>query len=318
MTAERGALGAVGVRGFDEEVYRAVLVAREASPGDLADRLGERPERVRRSLARLRELGLVSRLSGARLRYTAAAPETALEALIRNQSARLQQVRTVAAELDSVFHSVARADDAVAVESLGGTEELGRWFVRLQQQVREEMLVLDRPPYALAATNPVEPTSLANGVRWRAIYAPEALEQPGALAEIEELADRGENARVLPGLRIKLAIADRRVALLPLRLDPENMRPVLIRDSTLLDALLDLFEHYWTRALPLSRSGAETGSIDPELLALLISGFKDDAIARQLGLSTRTMRRRMRRLMDELSADNRFQAGVQAAHRGWV
>ncbi|WUI00703.1 hypothetical protein OHR68_02470 [Spirillospora sp. NBC_00431] len=318
MTENRSALEAVGVNGFDETVYRALLAGRDASPADLADRLGERADRVRRALDRLRELGLVSRLSGHRLRYTAAAPETALEALVRGQNARLQQVRTVAAELDSVFHSVTRADDAGAIDLLSGTEELGRWFVRLQHQVREEMLVLDRPPYALAATNPVEPTSLARGVRWRAIYAPEALEQRGALAEIEQLAERGEDARVLPGLRIKLAIADRRLALMPLGFDPENMRPVLIRESTLLDALIDLFEHYWTRALPLSGSGAENPSIDPDLLALLLSGFKDDAIARQLGLSTRTMRRRMRRLMDELSADNRFQAGVQAAHRGWV
>lgn len=318
MTADRGPLEAVGVDAFDEAVYRALLAGRDASPSDLAGRLGLRAEPVRRALDRLRDLGLVSRLSGRRLRYTAVAPETALEALVRGQAARLQDVRAVAAELDTVFRGVARADDAESVELLGGTEELGRWFVRLQHQVREEMLVLDRPPYALAATNPVEPVSLARGVRWRAVYAPEALERPGALAEVEQLARRGEEARVLPGLRVKLAIADRRTALMPLRFDPEDMRPVLIRESTLLDALVDLFEHCWSRALPLGGSGGDGSAADPELVALLVSGFKDDAAARQLGLSTRTMRRRMRRLMDELSADNRFQAGVQAARRGWV
>jgi DNA-binding NarL/FixJ family response regulator len=54
------------------------------------------------------------------------------------------------------------------------------------------------------------------------------------------------------------------------------------------------------------------------LLALLLAGLKDDAIARQLGLSTRTMRRRMKHLLDLLGADNRFQAGVQATRRGWI
>nr|WP_284716815.1 LuxR C-terminal-related transcriptional regulator [Streptomyces sp. G1] len=54
------------------------------------------------------------------------------------------------------------------------------------------------------------------------------------------------------------------------------------------------------------------------LLALLVSGLKDEAIARQLGWSVRTMRRRMSRLHDQLGAANRFQAGAVAARRGWI
>lgn len=312
-------LGVIGVRGFDEDVYRAVVASREISPPDLARRLGTNTGRVRRSLDRLRELGLVSRLSGRRPRYTAASPETALETLVRGQLARLEQVRSVAAELDSLFHSVARSGRSGIVEVLDGASELGRWFVRLEHQASAEMLVLDRPPYALAASNPVEPVSLAGGVRWRAIYSPEALEAHGALAEIRKLGERGEQGRVLPGLRAKLAIADRRIALMPLTFDLDNMRAVLVRESVLLDCLVELFEIYWARAVPLDRIGdAAEQDTDIELLTLLVAGFKDDAIARQLGISTRTMRRRIRALLDALSADNRFQAGVQAARRGWV
>jgi hypothetical protein len=40
--------------------------------------------------------------------------------------------------------------------------------------------------------------------------------------------------------------------------------------------------------------------------------------ARQLGLSTGTMRRRIRTRLDDRSAANRFQAGVQASRRGWL
>lgn len=56
---------------------------------------------------------------------------------------------------------------------------------------------------------------------------------------------------------------------------------------------------------------------DRSLITLLAGGLTDSAIARQLGWSTRTMRRRTGRLFEELSASNRFQAGVQAARRGW-
>lgn len=316
------ALAPLGLTELDESVYRAVLGRADIAPAELAAEVDTSPSRVDRSLDRLRHLGLISRLSGRRRRFTAAEPEAAIESLIRNRTADLDRVRAVTVELAAAFHAAQRAGGrGDAVELVNGPEELGRWFVRLQQQVREEMLVLDRPPYALAASNPVEPVSLAQGVRWRAVYAPEALEIPGALEEITELGRRGERGRVLPGLPLKLAIADTKVALLPLSLDLETAQVALIHESTLLEGLVDLFHTYWDLAVPIGEDSPAGTGVDEEtrqLLTLLASGLKDDAIARQLGLSTRTMRRRIRTLLDDLSAANRFQAGVQAARRGWL
>lgn len=316
-----GTLAAVGVGDFDEAVYRELLACADATPSGLADRLGIAEHRVAASLRRLRSHGLVTRMSGRRLRYTAVDPEAAVEALVRERTGELERVRDSVLALSSRFHAVRRQQGSGGtVELIDGPQEIGRWFVRLQHQVREEMLVLDRPPYALAAANPVEPVALANGVRWRAIYAPESLELPGALAEIEELIAGGERARVLPGLPIKLAVADRRVALMALDLDIEHAQAAVIRESTLLTALIELFEVYWERAVPMDGrdQAAAVADEDRRMAQLLAAGLTDSAIARQLGLSTRTMRRRMRQLLDELSAANRFQAGVQAARRGWL
>jgi len=334
-----GSLRAVGVPRFDEGVYRTLLGYRDATPAELGREMDLPADRVDRALTRLRSQGLVSRLSGRLRRYTAIEPDAAVETLVRHRTTQLEAVRTTAIELSSLFHSVQRGDGrGGAVELLEGPQSLGRWFVRLQHQVHEEMLVLDRPPYALAQSNPIEPASLAGGVRWRGIYTPEALEVPGALEEIESLAALGEESRVLPDLPMKLAIADRQVALLPLSLDLDSSHALLVRESTLLDALIELFECYWERALPLMHGGrpvaggphpaggSDSDGPDPDgpdetdraLVALLASGMTDAAIARRLGLSIRTMRRRTRRLFDELSASNRFQAGIQAVRRGWL
>jgi DNA-binding NarL/FixJ family response regulator len=51
------------------------------------------------------------------------------------------------------------------------------------------------------------------------------------------------------------------------------------------------------------------------LIALLLSGLTDQAVARQLGIGYRTAQRRIAALMAELGASTRFQAGVQAALR---
>lgn len=56
-------------------------------------------------------------------------------------------------------------------------------------------------------------------------------------------------------------------------------------------------------------------SADQRLLTMLASGLKDDAIARHLDISSRTVGRRVADLMDGLGARTRFQAGVHAQRR---
>jgi DNA-binding NarL/FixJ family response regulator len=69
--------------------------------------------------------------------------------------------------------------------------------------------------------------------------------------------------------------------------------------------------------------GLEGGPPDPTgtrrlLLGQLARGAKDEQIARALGLSLRTVRRRIAEIMADLGADSRFQAGVEAVRRGWL
>ena len=54
------------------------------------------------------------------------------------------------------------------------------------------------------------------------------------------------------------------------------------------------------------------------LLSQLAGGAKDEQIARAMGLSVRTVRRRVADLLDELGVSSRFQAGAEAVRRGWL
>ncbi|NGN63936.1 hypothetical protein G5C51_08470, partial [Streptomyces sp. A7024] len=248
-----GDLAAVGIDPFDEAVYRAVLARNSAAPAELADELDCSADRAARALSRLHDAGLVGRLAGARRRYAAIEPQAAVEALVRARAGELDRVRQAAAELSRVFDAAHSGGLTEEVEFVTGREALGRWFVRLQQEARGEVRTLDRPPYALTTANPVEASALRRGVRYRAVYAPEALEWPGVLDDIRSLVARGEEARVLPGLRVKLAIADDQLALMPLslELDLTDVRAALIRPSALLDALIDYWELAWRQGAPL-------------------------------------------------------------------
>lgn len=54
------------------------------------------------------------------------------------------------------------------------------------------------------------------------------------------------------------------------------------------------------------------------LLRLMRTGATDPAIARELGVSLRTLYRRIARLQSLLGVRSRFQLGVLAAELGWL
>ena len=54
------------------------------------------------------------------------------------------------------------------------------------------------------------------------------------------------------------------------------------------------------------------------ILELLDAGLKDEAIARQLGVSLRTVQRAVRLVSLTLGVQSRFQLGAEATRRGWI
>ncbi|MFB9253637.1 helix-turn-helix domain-containing protein [Sphaerisporangium melleum] len=344
MLDEGPTLEVVGISAFDERVYRAVLASPGITVQELVMRSGESPRRIQSSLSRLRVKGMVSRPWGQAPRWTATNPGTAIRSLVRGLQGELERLTDTADTLEAAFRSVGQdPEEAGQFEVLAGAEELSRWFVRLQQEARDEVLTFDRPPYVVDHRNPLERERLRDGVRYRTIYAPEAFQQLGALDVLDDALAAGEEAKVLPGLPFKMMLVDRRMALMPLHLDPPISRTVVIRGSTMVVALVELFERLWQEAVPMyprpadhdgaSSPGEAPGEApgeredsewtdlcleDRRILALLSAGLKDDAIARQLGTSPRSLRRRLRHLFDELNAETRFQAGAQATRRGLV
>jgi DNA-binding NarL/FixJ family response regulator len=102
---------------------------------------------------------------------------------------------------------------------------------------------------------------------------------------------------------------------------------VVVEGGPLVDLLCAAFEAVWADSVEVPVSDSLQGAAPPDrgpgkddraLLALLGSGAKDETIARELGMSERTLRRRSADLLRRLGAANRFQAGVQAVRRGWI
>ncbi|MFJ1792877.1 helix-turn-helix transcriptional regulator [Kitasatospora griseola] len=119
-----------------------------------------------------------------------------------------------------------------------------------------------------------------------------------------------------------LVIVDRRVVIVPL--DPADPRQGALEPDSpgMLSVACALFDQLWSTAPPFGSSVTVDGqgltSAERTLLELAAVGHSDEAAGRTLGVSGRTVKRQMADLMARLDADSRFQAGVRAAHRGWL
>jgi DNA-binding CsgD family transcriptional regulator len=313
----------------DEQVYRSALTSRGFSAEELARDIGLSVHDVRASLEALRQHGLVNQAAtGA---YGAVDPRYALRALADDHAARLDRVRGGISAFADVFEEARRgAVEEGVTRIVRGAAAISDWYYRLNIQATRELLSFDLPPYVLAPTTAIEEGSIARGVRWRAVYAAASLEVEGGLDRLRANVADGEEARITETLPSKLAIADGELGLIGLNLSATEPEALVTESPVLIRALTTLFEAEWSRGVPFAATDGATwrsnSRADPqrpptaaerELLTLIAGGVKDDAIARQLGMSTRTIRRRIRMLFSELGATNRFHAGVQAAQRGW-
>jgi predicted transcriptional regulator len=312
-----GVLAGLGLGAVEEQLYLRLLTTRAADPLRLAAQLNVQASIVVAALASLAEQGLVEACGAGA--WAAVPPDVALEELLLRREVELRRARGRIGELTRAYRQGRDTDGADGpVEVICGRRSIAELWRTLQLGVRERLRVLDRPPYIRRTDPQTELALLARGVTTRVVYHSTVLRDAGRLEEIRAFTAAGEQARVHTELPLKLALLDARWALLPVSAGTELQSVLLIRPSTLLDALAGLFELYWAQAMRLPAAPQESPEESPEdrhrrLLPLLAAGLTDESIARQLGVSTRTVQRWVRELMDRFGARTRFQAGIQAA-----
>ncbi|NJP97212.1 winged helix-turn-helix transcriptional regulator [Nonomuraea sp. FMUSA5-5] len=322
MGQQRRLLEGLGVTVAEETAYRALLRHGPATLSELAAETGSSAAAIRRMLPRLEDLGLISRVAGRPLRLVATPPTIAIDILVARRQEELTHSRAAAALLATEVADRGGPHPEEVLEVVTGRDAVARRYLQLERNATREMLVLVHPPYAVDISDDRENRRRAarqGAPVTRGIYSPLAFEQPGMLAHTRRAIADGEQAR-LGQVPVKLAIADARTAILPLVSDEDRAveSALVVHPSALLDALVGLFETLWRAAVPLrlTPDGLEEDRRGPdeEVLALLAAGMKDDAIARQLGLSPRTVQRRVQVLCERLGARTRFHAGYLAAH----
>lgn len=315
-----GARTVIGLCAAEQAAYE-LLIEHPAATLDELSAEWSRPEPLAFLLTRLEDAGAASSVPGSPTRYRPIAPGVAFEAQLNEYDDRLDQARRHAAILSAAYQArPTDGDTNTVIELVTGRRAVGQRLLLVRRGARHRIGWLVKPP-ELAGVG-FEPEQVTRGLTCHAVYDRTAIEFPGALGTVEALIEAGQHARVLPDLPLSLCLADEKVAVVPLPARPGAPEAaIIVHPSALLDALIALFDGLWQRALPLQarpagRREPDDGQSGPDrqrLITLLLSGFTDEAIARQLGTSHRTVQRRVAALMADLGAQTRFQVGVRAA-----
>ncbi len=153
--------------------------------------------------------------------------------------------------------------------------------------------------------------------RQQTIYPIDILDSDNGRAWVRSWADAGEEQRVSLVPPSEFAIFDDHAVVAVAEWGNPAADYVLIRDPMVIAAFTALFDRSFARALPIAQEPLGTDD-DAELARLLELGLKDESIARYLGCSLRTVRRRVAELMDRYGVQTRFQLGVAATRAGLV
>lgn len=288
----------LGINRTEEQVYLRLLRHGPASVATLVLATGLTRRNVRMTVERLNALGLVSHIR--QDRYVAIPLEVGVDHLIQQKHHDLELLRHVATKVSAEMHGRDEHNSGDQVTVLAGRSDVSVALQQLSRAARDELRILIRSP-----TDEAMLRMPGRGLTCRMVLDT-SLEHVTVGSEAQ--------LRLSSNVPATVALADRTSALFPL-----EQTALIIKPGNLFSALEALFDAVWTAATPLGWGSRESiDDQDRELLSLLVAGLTDDAAGARLGMSRRTVARRVQRLMQVTGAHSRLQLGWWAREREWL
>lgn len=322
-------LAGFGIGSRGDRLYRVVLREGNVAVPTLADRLGWPASEVVDELDALVALDLLTIRGGEVARVS---PRLALGRLVDREARALSERERGLDVLRSSIRDYAAEERGVELAAalhplevhLGAS--IGPVVDGLVRGTTGPIMLvhtvewLDEPGWS--KFDSLLPWEIQGGRVTRSIYPSEVLQRPDAFAAVRRFADLGERVRLMNRPPSRMMILGREAAMMPVEWGSTPTRRVVVRTPGVVAALGLLFDSLWRSAVPLPGEAVadevEAADVQVAILRLLAVGAKDETIARQLGLSLRTVRRRVADLLADLGASTRFQAGAEAVRRKLV
>lgn len=325
-------LTALGVSDDQLRLYRYFLRHPGHDTEEAAASFGLEPAALAGALTELQDKGLL-RVSD-RHTVLVSDPAVAVEWLVERELGALKlagdQVAAARKAIPALAeeHKHGLAETPVGdIERVDGVDAIRERLTELGFFTFRELMALlpNRwQPESIAQARESDLRMLRRGIRWRTVAGPEALADPDTLAYLRELVAHGAEVRATDQAIRRMVVWDRSTAMVPVDPDDYLRATLVIRQAGVVANTVAWFEQVWSSGRELPAAPTETpapaplGPLERRVLDVLARTDKDEAAAREMGVSLRTFRRYIADLMQRLGAANRFQAGLLAKEKGWI
>lgn len=298
--SHRRLLTELGLSASAEEAYINLLLHNDFHPSESVLNELEDCELIHSGPSGVTALSAASRLNDE------------LAALVQRTDSLRQAIRAI--------ESIEGHDDSTCCTTSVSTYEIGIWYESLIKNAKHTLFYTDHIPFFHSASIPKHYLErLQEQVVSRTIYEAGSLTSAKKLDDILWCVDQGEQARVAARCPFRMLIADSAEALIFVQDPDDSIYGIRIRAPHLVEVLILVFETFWESGFPITPRISSLGTapvLDPEVievLHLLSTGLTDEAIARRLGISQRTVSRRISSALAYFRVDTRFQLGLKVA-----
>ncbi|MCG7525371.1 helix-turn-helix transcriptional regulator [Streptomyces sp. OfavH-34-F] len=324
--------------GHDEEIDNLArllyLTAARRADWDAATvgpEVGAEPAQVERAVTRLTELGLLVPQPASPSGYGLARPEEALSRLLAVEERILEESRhrltVTRGQVNALMHSFplkGHPDGEAQIELLLSGAEVNAFIEGRAGGINRRQLAMHpggAPPQELVDEMMLRDIEvISRGVQIRALY-PQHITSIGYVREyLTESVHQGADVRLAAYLPLRMILVDENLAILPIDPKDTSRGAFAIHSTEVARSLEAVFDFHWHDARKLDETAPAghpllTGQ-EQAIIRMLAMGAKDDAIARQLSISPRTLSRIISTVLDRLGVQSRFQAAVQLTKAG--
>ena len=257
----------LGLTSYEARAYVALIKRNSYTAAQVARMAGLPRQRIYDVLGSLVSKGLASTRPGSNMKYAAVAPELAIERLMSRQRAELAELELDAAaiveNLTPDFEAgQVHTDPLEYIEVLRDRGAINERFGELQSQVKREILVFTKPPYARPPQENVEGIEITPKVIARSMYEVSLFEDTEATEGVRRFVEAGEEARVVERLPLKLVIIDETIVMFGME-DPvansEALTIVVVEHPSLAQVLKVAFNSIWDGGMPFDEALARYG-----------------------------------------------------------
>ena len=247
----------LGLTSYEANAYLTLIRRDSFTAAQVARQSGLPRQRIYDVLGSLVQKGLAAARPGNVVKYAATPPELAIELLLgshREQLARMEHdAQLMVTDLKPAFEAGQEHTDPLEyIEVLRDRRAINERFAELQANVKKEILVFTKPPYATPPQENVEGLRVIRTLEARSMYEFSIFDDAAVMRGVQRFVDAGEQARFVPSLPLKLVIIDETIVMFGME-DPvagsAELTIVVVEHQSLARVLKTAFDAIWATGL---------------------------------------------------------------------